>query len=379
MRTKAALFIVSCWIIGAGGQPLRANELQRLVFNAAGNIGMTALIVESQGITPENSPTINNSINTAITMLNQLAGQYFDPPFDSGQIRRIADKLQRFPQATERMNNRGKSSYLEGCYSNLKTAMSAIFRSDQGVKYNATCDTFVAEVGFHSGQALAAAQAGDSFRLGMARSGINQALRMGTMTRGTLGCSFLTEDQAQSLNVPNLKTPGEFTAMIRGLENDVRLASLNLEPGFDSPATKGTMTATSRVNPPPPAEDRQAGIRLVGRWQANSLDGTTIHFVQEGPKIRGYISTLHRYRVEDGYRENEMIVEVTRESDRRYSGSFLFKDIFRGRATVIWRPARIELTDNTKGAGRSARIVWLRASNPTNINPEESWNYHRVD
>jgi hypothetical protein len=369
-------FIVPCLILWAGSQPLKANELQRLVFNAAGTIGLTALIIESQGITPENSPRISNYINTAITMLNQLASQYFDPPFDSGQIRKIVELLQRFPSSTERMNNRGKAIYLEGCYSNLKTAMSAMFLSNQGVKHNATCDTYVAELGFHGGQALAAAQTGDPFRLEMARSGINQALSMGTMIRGTLGCSFLSEEQARSLNVPNLKTPAEFTRMILGLENDVRLASLNLEPGFDSPATKGTLTAINRTDPRSTADDQQAGIRLVGRWQANSLDGTTIHFVQEGPKIRGYISNLHRYRVEEGYRENELVLEVTRASNRQYAGSFLYKKIFRGKETFVWTPVRIDLADNTSGAGRQARITY---THPTISTGTWQWHYQRVD
>jgi hypothetical protein len=63
MRNKTALFIVSCLLLLVGGQQLKANERQRLVFNAAGNIGLTALIVESQGITPEN-PTPSTATST---------------------------------------------------------------------------------------------------------------------------------------------------------------------------------------------------------------------------------------------------------------------------------------------------------------------------
>ncbi len=127
---RTAFFTLLCFLPWAGVRPLEANELQRLVFNASGNLGVAALIIETQGFTPENSATLNGYINTAVTMLDQLAGQYFDPPFDSGQIRRIVEKLQRFARATERLNNRGRASYLEQCHSDLKLAMSVIFRSD---------------------------------------------------------------------------------------------------------------------------------------------------------------------------------------------------------------------------------------------------------
>ncbi|MBN2345527.1 MAG: hypothetical protein JXO51_03990 [Candidatus Aminicenantes bacterium] len=371
--TVLSLFIILFYVVS----PIQANELQRLVFNAAGNIGMTEAIVESQGITPANSPRINGFINTAITMLDQLAGQYNDPPFDSGQIRKIADMLRRFPRATERMNDQGRASYLRNCYTNLKSAMSTIFRSDFGLKYNATCDTFIAELGYHSGQALAGSQMGNQFLENSAKSGINLALSSGTRTRDTLGCSFLTADQARTLNVPNLKTPQEYSAMIRELETTVRLASLNLEPGFDSPATKGTLAAADRVNPPPPVDENQAAIRLVGRWKSNG-DNTHIHFVQEGAKIRGYIQSPDRNVAEDGYRDNEMIVEVTRVSDRKYTGTFLYKEKWWNGETVTWTPARIELTNNTRGPGRSAQIAYVHPTRRQG-NPESSWYYHRVD
>ncbi len=328
MGTRKGFFIASALFLWLCGQSLQANELQRLVFNAAGNIGVTALTIESQGITPENSPTINLYINTAITMLNQLADRYFDPPFDSSQIRRIAGMLQRFPQATERMDNRGKASYLEGCYSNLKTAMSTMFLSNQGLKHNSTCDTYVAELGFHSGQALAAAQAGDTFRLEMARSGMNQALRMGTMVRGTLGCSFLTEDQAKNLNVPNLKTPGEFTAMIRGLETDVRLASLNLEPGFDSPATKGTLAPVQRVDPPP-ANPPGSPNDLTGSWR----NGLTI-ITREG----GYYIAR---KIDQGGPQGVVTLKFAdqRDASGYYYGQYLLP---RWNGPAVWVDAAIE-------------------------------------
>ncbi len=110
MRLRRSIFMLLGISLLTAFQRLPANELQRLVFNAAGNIGMAEAIVEFQGITPENSSTLNGYINTAIAMLDQLAGQYNNPPFDAGQIRKIADMLRRFPLATERMNNRGKST-----------------------------------------------------------------------------------------------------------------------------------------------------------------------------------------------------------------------------------------------------------------------------
>jgi hypothetical protein len=352
MRITKVLCIVPCLLLWLGGQQIKANERQRLVFNAAGNIGMTALIIESQGITPENSNTINGYINTAITMLNQLADQYFDPPFDSGQIRRIADLLQRFPQATDSMNNRQKAAYLEGCYSNLKTAMSTVFRSDQGIQSFSTCDTFVAELGFHSGQAVAATRVGDSFHLEMARSGINQALNMGTMVRDTLGCSFLTEAQAKNLNVPNLKTTGEFNAMVRALENDVRLASLNLEPGFDSPATKGTLPATQRVDPPPSNPPTNPND-LTGGWR----EGLTVISREGGYYVaRKYDDHVPDYYV--GYQKGMVFLRFADQRDA--SGNFYGQYFcFLYREPGIWVDAVIEHTFKSATGQETLKIHYM--------------------
>ena len=267
MRSKTTIFILTCLFFLANGRQISANELQRLVFNAAGNIGLAAAFVEIQGITPGNSVSINGTINTAITMLNQLISQYNDPPFDSGQIRKIVDLLQRFPQATDRRNNREKMTYLQMCYANLKSAMSTIFRSDHGLKSLATCDTYVTDLGYYCGQAMAGIQMNSRYIEDEARSRINLALSSGTMVRDTLGCSFLTADQARNLGLQNLRTSAEFAAMIRNLENDVRMASLNMQPGFDSPATKGTVPPIQRFDPPPPTPPADPND-LTGSWQA---------------------------------------------------------------------------------------------------------------
>jgi len=335
MRFKTIIFNLTCMVLLTVVQHLSANELQRLVFNAAGNIGMAEAIVEFQGITPENSNTLNGYINTAIAMLDQLAGQYNDPPFDAGQIRKIADMLRRFPLATERMNNRGKSSYLQNCYTNLKSAMSVIFRSDKGVTYNSTCDTYVTDLGYHSGLALAASQMGNAFLESLAKSGINQALNMGTMTRGTLGCSFLGEDQVRSLNVPNLKTPEEFTQMIRNLENDVRMASLNLEPGFDSPTTKGKVAPPVHIDPPPPTPPINPND-LTGNWQA----GRKIISKEGGYYVVRYYSRgVSKPKI--GFYEGMIVLKFADQRDASgfYYGNHLY---FRYRESPIWIDAVIE-------------------------------------
>ncbi|MCU0237615.1 MAG: hypothetical protein MUC72_11105 [Acidobacteria bacterium] len=335
MRFRKPIFLLLGIFLLTVVQNLPANELQRLVFNAAGNIGMAEAIVEFQGITPENSNTLNGYINTAIAMLDQLAGQYNDPPFDAGQIRKIADMLRRFSIATEQMNNRGKSSYLQNCYTNLKSAMSVIFRSDKGVTYNSTCDTYVTDLGYHSGLALAASQMGNAFLENLGKSGINQALRMGTMTRGTLGCSFLSEDQARSLNVPNLKTPGEFTQMIRNLENDVRTASLNLEPGFDSPATKGKVAPPVPIDPPPPTPPTHPND-LTGSWQA----GRKIISKEGGSYVVRYYNRGVA-RPEIGFSEGMIVLKFADQRDAAgyYYGKYL---IFHYSKNPWWTDATIE-------------------------------------
>ncbi|MEW6367343.1 MAG: hypothetical protein AB1714_22145 [Acidobacteriota bacterium] len=74
-------------------QHASANEMQRLVFNAAGNIGVAMTIIEIQGVTPENSERISSSINLAVTQLNQIAGMHPDPPFEVDAITALPPKL----------------------------------------------------------------------------------------------------------------------------------------------------------------------------------------------------------------------------------------------------------------------------------------------
>jgi len=316
----------------ASVQRLNANELQRLVFNAAGNIGMTEAIVENQGITPANSPTINGYINTAITMLDQLAGQYNDPPFDSGQIRKIASMLRRFPQATDRMNNRGKASYLRNCYTNLKSAMSAIFRSNLGLRYNATCDTFVADLGYNGGKALAGIMLNNRFIENEGRSGINLALGSGTRTRDTLGCSFLTADQIRALDIQNRRTSADFSAMVRELEGDVRVASLNMEPGFDSPATKGKVTAPEIVDPPPPANPPADANDLTGSWK----DGQAIITKEGGYYVaRAYFKNVPNYYWQAGYHEGMVFLKFPETGSSSYSQGQYFLFLYGERGIFV--------------------------------------------
>ncbi len=201
--------------------------------------------------------------------------------------------------------------------------------------YNSTCDTFVTDLGYHSGLALAASQMGNAFLEGLAKSGINQAIRMGTMTRGTLGCSFLSEDQARSLNVPNLKTPEEFTQMIRNLENDVRMASLNMEPGFDSPATKGKVAPPVHVDPPPPTPPIDPND-LTGNWQA----GRKIISKEGGYYVVRYYSR-GASKPEIGFYEGMIVLKFADQRDASgfYYGKHL---IFHYNKNPIWTDAAIE-------------------------------------
>jgi hypothetical protein len=275
--------------------------------------------------------------------------------------------LQRFPRAMERMDNRGKAIYLEGCYTNLKTAMSTIFRSDQGLQSFSTCDTFVADLGFHSGQAVAATMVGDGFRLEMARSGINQALRMGTMVRGTLGCSFLTEAQVNNLNVPNLKTTAEFYAMARTLENDIRVASLNLEPGFDSPATKGTLAATQRVDPLPPNPPTQP-TDLTGGWR----EGLTVISREGGYFVaRKYDDHVSGYVV--GYQKGMVFLKFADQPDA--SGNYYGKYFYLQHSEPgIWVDAVIERTFRPETGQETLKVNYT-------FDGKKSWfafsRYHR--
>ena len=252
MKFKYSIPMLAAILFFSMTRTTSANEMQRLIFNAAGNIGVAAAAIEILGVIPGNSQTINNSINLAITQLNQIAGMYQDPPFEVDAITVLPPKLQRFPQATDRMNNAHKASYLNGVYSNLKSAMTLAYNSRRGTYYCATCDTFVAELGHFLARALTANQLGDAQKESAARSRVNLAISEGIKASGALGCGFPSWDQWQQLGIRNARTVADWARIIQGAENLIASAaglSANvLVPSSTPPQARHDLVGTYAPN-----------------------------------------------------------------------------------------------------------------------------------
>jgi hypothetical protein len=225
-----------------------ANEMQRLVFNAAADIGMAIVTIDNQGITPENSASIRANLDLAATQLTRVAGMYQDPPFEVEAINALPPKLSNFFQATERMNNAQRMFYLSGVYSNLKSAMTLAYSSRRGTYYCATCDTFVVDLGHFMGQAYQASILNDAQTVSMARSRVNLAISEGIKASGALGCSFPSWSQWQQLGIGNARTSADWTRIGREAENlfanAAGLSSAIRVPSSHAPLSKHVLSGT---------------------------------------------------------------------------------------------------------------------------------------
>ena len=274
MKFKNSIPMLAAILFFTMTRPTSANEMQRLIFNAAGNIGVAVAAIEILGVIPGNSQTINNSINLAITQLNQIAGMYQDPPFEVDAITVLPPKLQRFPQTTADRNVREKTSYLNGVYSNLKSAMSLAFNSRRGTYYCATCDTFVADLGHFLARALTANQLGDAQKESAARSRVNLAIAEGIKASGALGCGFPPMTQWEQLGIRNARTAADWVRIIQGAENLIASAA-GLSPNVLIPSSI------------PP----QAKHDLVGTYAPNSQFAFTVT-LENGKLVGRHVKAL---------------------------------------------------------------------------------------
>jgi beta-lactam-binding protein with PASTA domain len=103
---------------------------------------------------------------------------------------------------------------------------------------------------------------------------------------------------------------------------------------------------------------------LIGNWKCNSSE-YRVRFVQEGNKIRGYMSNIGRYRAEDGYQENEMFIEVSQNSPTNYSGKFLLRGVrsYYREWAPVWTDCQVVLYYES-----SAQIIYINPYNRTEHN-----------
>jgi hypothetical protein len=250
---------------------LPANEMQRLVFNSSGLIGMIIVLIDNQGVTQENTETIRANLNLAAAQLNQVIAMYQDPPFEVEAITALPPKLERFLQDTEGMNSARRMYYLSGIYSNLKSAMTLAHNSRRGTYYCATCDTFVVDLSFFLGQAFMASRLNDAQTISTARSRINLAISEGIKAGGALGCGFPSWDQWQQLGISRARTPDDWMRIGKGGERLIAAA--------EGLASAVTIPSSSRP---------QAGHELVGpygikTWVVVTIENGKLVGRQVGP------------------------------------------------------------------------------------------------
>jgi hypothetical protein len=201
------------------------------LFRAAGNLGVIKGNIELSGWNDAVAATVRAGIAATIDRLRELLDSYPDPPFDANTIRNIISGLERFDQLMARRNVQAREAYFTAIHGNLQAAMSVIFRSQTGLEYEATCDTFVVNAGFHMGRAQVAADQGNRNALTSAIGSVNLAIRGGIQASEYLGCGFPTFAQWQTLRLNQARTREDMNRAIADASGLIANAN-----GISSPA-----------------------------------------------------------------------------------------------------------------------------------------------
>jgi hypothetical protein len=353
-----------------------ANEFQRRLFMAAGNLGVATGAIERLGWNDDAAAAVRNRTTDTINFLEQLLELYSDPPFTSDRIRFIIGDLQRFEEQTARQNVQARLAYYRARHGALKSAMSIIYNSRRdGLSYEATCDTYIVDVGFHLGRAQLAAGQGDRNMLAGAVSNVNNAINSGISASRNLGCGFPSFSQWQALRLDQMRTMADVNRAIADASNIIAsVTGVSSTPdrtpsSGDSDSRDGESNLVRRDTDNRDLDQTDQSVTLLGNWEANG-DITRIRFVQEGGKIRGYIYNLGRYRAEDGYQNNELVIEVTQSSPTLYNGSFFYKRIRWHEPT--WTTCRIEIA----WGGKYLYIYYIDPYAQAGNRQEDTWFYH---
>jgi hypothetical protein len=206
-------------------------------------------------------------------------------------------------------------------------------------------------------------------------SNVNNAINSGISASRNLGCGFPPFSQWQALRLDQMRTMADVNRAIAGAANIIAGAAGVSSPPDRTPSSgdgdnrDGESDSDRRDTDNRDHDQTDQSLSLLGNWEANG-DITRIRFVQEGGKIRGYIYNVGRYRSEDGYQNNELIIEVTQSSPTLFNGSFLYKKIRFHQPT--WTNCRIEIA----WGGKYLYIHYVDPFAPADIRQEDTWFYH---
>ncbi len=123
------LLVITCFL----SVTANANEFQRILFRAAGNLGVMKGTIELSGWNDAVAATVRAGIAATIDRLRELLDNYPEPPFNADGIRNIISGLERFDQLMARRNVRAREAYFTATHGNLQAAMSVIYRSQTGL------------------------------------------------------------------------------------------------------------------------------------------------------------------------------------------------------------------------------------------------------
>ncbi len=334
MRNKIKSLLIAVFILLTLLYPSKIlpNQMQASIANAGVNLGCLSAYIPRMGITPANSAQINNWINIVDRELQTIISLYRSP-FNSETLSRILNSLRRFNITTARWNIQQRGAFFHNIYGQLKQQFSLIFRSDRGIFYSATCDSFTLDFGYQFGRAWIGAWLMDRTLFSGARSSMFLAINEGIRCSNNLGCSFPYRNTWDSLNLRLVDTNQEFRDIFgRALGIITGLRGSNSANGF--PSSPGTSST-------PPVRSG-----LIGRW---SLGGQIMEFRRTNTGISGYTVSAG-----GEYQANEEVYIINRISGNTYYGRA------KGKApngSVTWVNITIKVSGNSGTVSSSASRV----------------------
>lgn len=320
-----ALALVSLVLAALGG-PARANETQRLLFDAGLNLGLWQVQVAVFD-TPVTDPAqIGYATNAyaAVEMVRDRVG----PPFVDLDLQAVLDAIARYPQRTLGLPARQRAVDVAQIRDLLHGRVSVVYVSTLGVYAAPNCDGAFVDVGYHLGRAQMAAFAGDDATLANARSMLLQAVRMGLDAARDGGCGFNLASVWNDLGIERANTAAEYQGLTDPIRTTAQVASPRLGP--DDPWSPSDPARDAA----PPPDDPGPGAEIVGTWRYET--GVRVVFRSDGDLIvgtsHGFSSTLASLGYTEGMESHRLRASgpgtyVGQTAVRGSDGVFRWKDV----------------------------------------------------
>jgi hypothetical protein len=311
---------------------LFANDIQRLIVDAGINLGLWHVQVELFN-TPTNDPSqvtyATNTFNSIVEIRNRLIG-----PLANIDLQSVLDLISRYPAATDGQSAAHRASYVHGIYWLLRSRLSVLFLSTQGIYASPNCDSSFLDVGYYLGRGQMGAFANNEYVMSNARTMMLQAVRVGLDLALSCPCTFNVENAWGAIPIVNARTLADFERLVEPIRGTAAVASLIFPEG--SPISLSSPPPSS----PPPLPNPSAS--LLGTWRMG--DGATVNFAQSGNMIIGTIQNLPSVYRSLGYREGMQYFTFLGGSQGVYSGQVIIRD---SGGNFTWKNCRVTVSGNS--------------------------------